>query len=45
MHLNAYKLATVLLFLLLAGCSLAPRYQRPEMPVADQLPAYGTETD
>jgi multidrug efflux system outer membrane protein len=43
MHSNAYKLAAVLIFLLLAGCSLAPRYQQPKMPVADQLPTYGTE--
>jgi multidrug efflux system outer membrane protein len=43
MHSNAYKLAAVLIFLFLAGCSLAPRYQQPKMPVADQLPTYGTE--
>ena len=42
MHSNAYKLAAVLISLLLAGCSLAPRYEQPKMPVADQLPAYGT---
>lgn len=41
MHLKLRQLTAGLLILVLQGCSLAPQYLRPEMPVADQLPAYG----
>ncbi len=39
MSLTTRHLATGLLILLLQGCSLAPEYQRPAMPVPDTLPA------
>ena len=32
-------IASAVLLGLLGGCTLAPTYQRPELPVADQLPA------
>lgn len=37
MKIKAHSLATGLFLLFLQGCSLAPEYQRPEMPVAATL--------
>ncbi|NHC62458.1 efflux transporter outer membrane subunit [Paenalcaligenes suwonensis] len=34
------KLSTLSAALLLAGCSFAPKYEQPEMPVSAQYPAY-----
>ena len=39
MSLTIRQLATGLLILLLQGCSLAPAYLRPAMPVTDSFPA------
>lgn len=39
MNMKAYTIAAGLT-VLLAGCSLAPQYQRPAMPVAENLPTY-----
>jgi multidrug efflux system outer membrane protein len=42
MNLKAPTLAAGLLLLVLQGCSFAPAYLRPEMPVADTFPARQT---
>ncbi len=34
------KLSTLSAALLLAGCSFAPKYEQPEMPVSAEYPAY-----
>lgn len=40
MHACSYKcIAAAVLLSLLGGCTLAPTYQRPDLPVTDQLPA------
>jgi outer membrane protein TolC len=39
MKLKSHFLATGLFLLILQGCSLAPEYQRPELPVAATLSA------
>ena len=44
MSLKTRQLATGLLFLLLQGCSLAPAYLRPAMPVTDTFPAQQTQS-
>lgn len=44
MNLKPQQLTTGLLILLLQGCSLAPQYTRPTMPVADIFPAQQTQT-
>ena len=43
---NKYTLPALLAVALLAGCSMAPTYQRPAAPVSGQWPsgpAYGGE--
>ena len=42
MMLKKY-LSAGLVAVLLAGCSFAPGYQRPSMPVPEKLPAYGQD--
>jgi len=37
--MHARLCAAGLLLMLLGGCSLAPEYRPPELPVAEQLPA------
>lgn len=44
MSLRTQQLAAGLLILLLQGCSLAPEYTRPGMPVAETFPAKLTAT-
>ena len=39
MDVQLKKIVVGLLFFLLHGCTLAPEYQRPDLPVAEQLPA------
>ena len=39
MDVQLKKIIAGLLFFLLHGCTLAPDYQRPDLPVAEQLPA------
>lgn len=42
---KAYAIIAVLFTLSLQGCSFAPQYLRPEMPVADSLPAVRNSGD
>ena len=39
MDVQLKKIIAGLLFFLLHGCTLAPDYQRPDLPVAEQVPA------